>query len=133
MTQATAQLGEIIDLVEGALPDFGGVLPGKEAELEHGVGGALHALLINRADGEVGQRHDRGHLARQLIGFPHGRPGGAGIVLGERLPLLDRPHERGRCLRMLPRPRLGGDIPADREVQGVALVQVRPKCTMKMR
>jgi hypothetical protein len=73
---------------QGALPDFGGVLPGKKAELEHGVGGALHTLLINRADGEVGQRHDRGHLARQLIGFPQGRPGGAGIALGERLPFL---------------------------------------------
>src|SRR5690348_12948283 len=109
---------------QGAVTDFGGVLLGKDAELEHGVGGALHALAIHRAGGEIGQRHDSGHLGRQVVGLPHGRPGGAGVVLGERLSLLDRPHERGRCPGVLLRPRLGGDVPADREVQGGALVQV---------
>src|SRR5690348_9092958 len=40
---------------QSTVSDFGGVLLGEDAELEHGVGGALHAFVIDRADREAGQ------------------------------------------------------------------------------
>ena len=109
---------------QGLLLDFGVVLPAEHAELEHGPGDALdvwacppsrpdiRAALWPRSPGSAGCR------------IAPWRPGRADVAVGDRLSLLDRPHERGRRLGVLLGPGLGGDVPVDGKVLGGALVHV---------
>jgi hypothetical protein len=73
----------------------------EDAELEHGRGDPLDARLVHRADRVTGQGHGRGHPGRQLVVPCHGGLDRGSVAGGEGLPLLDRPHERGRGLRVL--------------------------------
>jgi hypothetical protein len=100
------------------------VLPAEHAELQHGRGDALDARFVHRADRIAGQHHGRGHVLRQLVVPRHRGLDRRGVAVGDPLSLFDGPHERGRRVGVLLRPGLGGDVPVDGEVRGVALVEV---------
>src|SRR5208283_4253781 len=84
----------------------------------------LDAGLDHRADRITGQRYGCGHLGWQIVVVRHGGLNRGSVAVGDRLSLLDRPRERGRRLRVLLRPGLGGEIAVDGQVQNGALVQV---------
>ena len=109
---------------QGSVLDFGSVLLAEQAELQHGRGDALDARLVHRADRITGQHHGRGHLGRQFVVPRHRGLDGRGVAVGDPLSLFDGPHERRRRVGVLLCPGLGGDVPVDGEVRGIALVEV---------
>ena len=111
-------------LDQRALVDLDGVLGTQHAEPEHGHGLALDARLVHRPVRENGQRHERRHARRQVVGLRHGLLHRAALGRRQRLTSLDGPDEGGDGLRVRAGPGLGGDVSVDREVQGGTLVQV---------
>src|SRR5580658_3558216 len=85
---------------EGSPLDFDGVSAVEDAELEHGLRDALDPRLVHWADRVTGQRNGRGYLGRQVVVLRHGGLDNVRVGVGQRLPLLDGPHESGRRLRV---------------------------------